>query len=171
MIGEIFLDAKLNYLESSLKSLLPEGYTLSDEKGSDTCLCIVTTPDVYFGENQIVIEKPIHIEQLLQHINNKMCNLKYTYKNIILYPIRKQLIYDEKVSYLTEMEVKLLLYFFKNHLTIADKTKLLKSIWKYSPDNVSNTVETHVKNLRHKLNELGIENALYIENGKCIFKV
>ena len=168
MISYIILDKKLSYLEQALKKFLPEFYTLSLKSLSNAELYILTKANSNLSlEKQIIVESPIHIEQLVQKINNKLYNIKYVYKNVILYPIKKQIIFKGKSIHITEMESKLLAYFFKNKLDKAPKNHLLEKVWSYSHDNISNTLETHSKNLRTKFSILGIENAIFIEDGKC----
>jgi len=53
---------------------------------------------------------------------------------------------------LTEKEIQLLELFLKNKKPISKK-KILSSVWNYSSDADTHTVETHIYRLRKKIND------------------
>lgn len=59
---------------------------------------------------------------------------------------------DEKVE-LTSTEFKLLLYLVERPATTHDRSDLLRSVWGYSDEVHSRTLDTHMKRLRTKLGE------------------
>ena len=60
---------------------------------------------------------------------------------------------DDEEVVLTSTEFKLLLYLSERAGTPQDRNDLLRSIWQYSDDAHSRTLDTHMKRLRQKLGE------------------
>ena len=73
-------------------------------------------------------------------------------KKYLLNKNEKKLSNDENEITLTEKEVQLLELFLNNKKPIS-KYKILSSVWKYSSDADTHTVETHIYRLRKKINE------------------
>ena len=73
-------------------------------------------------------------------------------KKYLLNKNEKKLSKDENELTLTEKEVQLLELFLNNKKPIT-KYKILSSVWKYSSDADTHTVETHIYRLRKKINE------------------
>ena len=73
-------------------------------------------------------------------------------KNYLLNKNEKKLSNDENEIILTEKEIQLLELFLNNKKPIS-KDKILSSVWKYSSDVDTHTVETHIYRLRKKINE------------------
>ena len=65
---------------------------------------------------------------------------------------------------LTEKEIQLLELFLNNNEPIS-KDKILSSVWNYSPDADTHTVETHIYRLRKKINDK-FSDANFIINSK-----
>ena len=73
-------------------------------------------------------------------------------KKYLLNKNEKKLSNDENEIILTEKEIQLLELFLNNKKPIS-KDKILSSVWKYSSDVDTHTVETHIYRLRKKINE------------------
>jgi DNA-binding response OmpR family regulator len=73
-------------------------------------------------------------------------------KKYLLNKNEKKLSNDENEIILTEKEIQLLELFLNNKKPIS-KNKILSSVWKYSSDADTHTVETHIYRLRKKINE------------------
>ena len=73
-------------------------------------------------------------------------------KKYLLNKNEKKLSNDENEIILTEKEIQLLELFLNNKKPIS-KDKILSSVWKYSSDADTHTVETHIYRLRKKINE------------------
>lgn len=64
----------------------------------------------------------------------------------------KKLIKEDCFIILTEKEIQLL-ELFSNNKTPISKNKILSSVWRYSSDADTHTVETHIYRLRKKINQ------------------
>ena len=73
-------------------------------------------------------------------------------KNYLLNKNEKKLSKSNNAITLTEKEIHLLELFLNNKKPIT-KDKILSSVWKYSSDADTHTVETHIYRLRKKIND------------------
>ena len=73
-------------------------------------------------------------------------------KKYLLNKNEKKLSKNENEIVLTEKEIQLLELFLNNKKPIS-KDKILSSVWNYSSDADTHTVETHIYRLRKKIND------------------
>ena len=73
-------------------------------------------------------------------------------KKYLLNKNEKKLLKSNHEIILTEKEIQLLELFLKNKKPIS-KDKILSSVWNYSSDADTHTVETHIYRLRKKIND------------------
>ena len=73
-------------------------------------------------------------------------------KNFTIDKNEKKLIGDGTFLILTEKEIQLLELFLDNKKPIT-KNEILTSVWHYSSDADTHTVETHIYRLRKKIND------------------
>lgn len=73
-------------------------------------------------------------------------------KEYLLNKNEKKLLKDKNEIILTEKEIQLLELFLNNKRPIS-KDKILSSVWNYSSDADTHTVETHIYRLRKKIND------------------
>ena len=73
-------------------------------------------------------------------------------KNYVLNKNEKRLYKHKDFIILTEKEIQLLQLFFKNKKPIS-KDNILSTVWNYSSDADTHTVETHIYRLRKKIND------------------
>ena len=64
---------------------------------------------------------------------------------------------------LTEKEIQLLELFLNNKKPIS-KEKILSSVWNYSSDADTHTVETHIYRLRKKINDKFFDSKFILNN-------
>ena len=81
---------------------------------------------------------------------NKNSSIKI--KKYLLNKNEKKLSKNENEIILTEKEIQLLELFLNNKKPIS-KDKILSSVWNYSSDADTHTVETHIYRLRKKIND------------------
>ena len=81
---------------------------------------------------------------------NKNSSIKI--KKYLLNKNEKKLLKNENEIILTEKEIQLLELFLNNKKPIS-KDKILSSVWNYSSDADTHTVETHIYRLRKKIND------------------
>ena len=102
-----------------------------------------------------VINCPFQLNNFVERINviflkNKFLNNSNL--NILNYEINlnsKEILRDGQKLKLTEREINFIL-FLKNSNSPQNVKSILKSVWKYSPNLETHTVETHVHRLRKK---------------------
>ena len=73
-------------------------------------------------------------------------------KKYLLNKNEKKLLKSNNEIILTEKEIQLLELFLKNKKPIS-KDKILSSVWNYSSNADTHTVETHIYRLRKKIND------------------
>ena len=121
-------------------------------------------------KNLLVLEdKIIKLEKLLEIINiNFLKNKFFKQSNIRIgkynLDLNSRIIsFKDKKLDLTEREINLIIFIYdKKDVTVKD---LQKSVWDYSPDLETHTVETHIYRLRKKMNEVfGDENFILNNN-------
>ena len=81
---------------------------------------------------------------------NKNSSIKV--KNYLLNKNEKKLSKDNNEIIITEKEIQLIELFLNNKDPIS-KDKILSSVWNYSSDADTHTVETHIYRLRKKIND------------------
>lgn len=103
-----------------------------------------------------IIELPLSLQNFQEKLINKISrsnftlNSKIKIKNYILDKNERKLKNNSKSVDLTEMEIYLI-ELLLNEKKPVSKTEILKSVWKYSSDSDTHTVETHIYRLRQKI--------------------
>lgn len=96
-----------------------------------------------FARIQTVTRRPPVIEQKIIKIKDMEINITsqtITQKN--------------KPIYLTRKEFALLEYFIKNKNVVVSRGQILEHVWDMSIDPFSNTIDTHIMNLRKKIKDV-----------------
>jgi DNA-binding response OmpR family regulator len=90
-------------------------------------------------------------------------------KEYVLDKNEKKLIKDNNFIILTEKEVQLLELFLNSSKPIS-KRKILLSVWNYSKDADTHTVETHIYRLRKKINDKFMDDKFIVNDkeGYCL---
>jgi uncharacterized membrane protein len=99
-----------------------------------------------------VFEKPFYLKDLkevLDETTPQVLVLSF-YK---LYPTSRRLVNTktQETESLTEKEVAILEYLYEHKNKPISREDLLKSVWNYSKDITTHTLETHIYRLRQKL--------------------
>ena len=92
---------------------------------------------------------------------NKNSSIKV--KNYLLNKNEKKLSKLNQFITLTEKEVQLLELFLNNKKPIS-KDNILSSVWNYSSDADTHTVETHIYRLRKKINDKFTDEKFILNN-------
>ena len=128
------------------------------------------------NNNLIVEDLPIKFEKLVEIINIKFLKNKFLDQSHIKIGEYNLDLNSRKISFkdksldLTERETNLIIYINdKKNVTVKE---LQKTVWDYSPDLDTHTVETHIYRLRKKMKEtFGNESfILNTSNGYSIDK-
>ncbi len=120
-------------------------------------IIIHQTKNIKGIENIEKLPLPATIDQINKAINNNFVKKKFLINsslkinNYILNKNTRQLIKDGQSLELTEKEIELI-ELLKDK-SFQKKREILTSIWKYSKDADTHTVETHIYRLRKKIND------------------
>jgi len=92
-------------------------------------------------------------------------------KKYVLNKNEKKLIKNNNFIILTEKEVQLLELFLNNSKPISKK-EILSSVWNYSKDADTHTVETHIYRLRKKISDKFLDTCFIVndKNGYYLWK-
>jgi DNA-binding winged helix-turn-helix (wHTH) protein len=99
---------------------------------------------------------PVSLEELLQHTAVLMAQEVYPLGPWLFFP-EKRLLQDKSTPthalHLREKETALLLFLLHAPQKKASRQKLLEHIWGFSPDMETRTLESHVYQLRQKIED------------------
>ena len=103
------------------------------------------------------IVKPFFFEELLARITAVLRRPKTQSNSIISFDdleldaARQKVTRAEKSIYLTRKEFALLEYLLKNSSNVVTRGEIMEHVWNTELDEFSNTIETHILNLRKKI--------------------
>jgi len=150
-------------------------YSLPKKNGFDVCRSLraekVATPVIIIsGTNDIpnkitgfntgiddYVTKPFYFDELyarIQAILRRPRTIQETVLAVdtLIIDIQKQEVRrDHKPVYLTRKEYSLLEYLMRNAGTVVSRGSIMEHIWDINLDPFSNTIETHILNLRKKV--------------------
>lgn len=118
-----------------------------------------STQEIVSDKLNISVKKPFKLIQLLDIIkaaNHKLDQSEegyVTFNGYNLKPLSKEIedIKLKKSFKLTEKEVEILKYLYKNIDKYVSKTDLQTNVWKYNESVATHTIETHIYRLRQKV--------------------
>ena len=117
----------------------------------------------------INLELPVNIKEINITIENIAAKSKFSknssikIKNYLLNKNEKKLSKLDKFVILTEKEIQLLELFLSKKKPIS-KDNILSTVWNYSADADTHTVETHIYRLRKKINEKFMDEKFILNN-------
>lgn len=103
------------------------------------------------------VSKPYSFEELLARVYallRRQKTLKETilkHKHLRLNPLTQQVFQSKKELYLTRKEFSLLELLLVNKGKVVSKSKIMEHVWNMELDPFSRSVETHILNIRKKL--------------------
>ncbi len=121
----------------------------------------------------IYVKKPFSLMSFLDVLraaNNNLDNSVDGYLWFNGYELRPNLreiadIKSGSVVKLTEKEVSILKYLYKNQNGYVSKNDLQRNVWKYSEDVTTHTIETHIYRLRQKVEQTDGRRLIVTDNG------
>lgn len=125
-----------------------------------------------------VLIKPINLTAFLDALKSANSLFENSqdgcleFGNYVLHPSKKEIVdtVTDEVCKLTEKEVAIIKYLYKNAQSYVSKQDLLKEVWEYADDATTHTVETHIYRLRQKV-EKGKEQLIETSEGGYQLKV
>ena len=115
------------------------------------------------------LELPTSLKEINNIIENAAAKKKYSknssikVKNYVLNKNEKKLLKIDEFIILTEKEVQLIELFLNNNKPIS-KDNILSSVWNYSSEADTHTVETHIYRLRKKISDKFIDENFILNN-------
>tara|TARA_B100000963_G_scaffold88861_1_gene76457 strand:- start:50 stop:655 length:606 start_codon:yes stop_codon:yes gene_type:complete len=122
------------------------------------------------GNYDASLELPTSLREINSVIENTAAKNQFSknssieIKNYVLNKNEKKLSKSDNFIILTEKEVQLLELFLNSQRPIS-KDKILSSVWNYSSDADTHTVETHIYRLRKKIIDKFLDEK-FIQNNK-----
>ncbi len=114
------------------------------------------------------LTKPFSFDELKARVKallrrpQKLTNTIITAGNLVIDTEKQTVMKDELPLYLTRKEYSLLEYFMRNQGVVLSRSMIMEHVWNADGDPFSNTVESHIVNLRRKLS--GKEKKDFIRN-------
>ena len=142
------------------------------DKDSSIKICAGNRRDI-IDHFDACLELPATLKEINAIIENTVVKQKFNknssieVKNYLLNKNEKKLSKLENFIILTEKEVQLIELFSNNKKPIS-KDKILSSVWNYSTDADTHTVETHIYRLRKKINDKFTDEKLFLTIKKVI---
>ena len=115
------------------------------------------------------LELPANLKEINAVIENAFAKSKFSknssivIKNYLLNKNEKKLYKQKDFIILTEKEIQLLELFLDKKKPIS-KENILSTVWNYSADADTHTVETHIYRLRKKINDKFIDQKFILNN-------
>ena len=122
-----------------------------------------------------IVQLPTTLKEINNTLENIFAKKKFVknssikVKNYLLDKNEKKLIKNDKSIILTEKEIQLIELFSKKNVPLS-KNLILSTVWHYSSEADTHTVETHIYRLRKKINKL-FEDENFIVNTKDGYKL
>ena len=133
---------------------------LCHKKGLKAPIIFLTTDEVV-GETKAhrILVKPLKLSSFLDDIKSSINIFENSaggvleFNGYVLYPTRKEILNcrNNDTTKLTEKEVAIIKYLYKNKGKIIAKNDLMQEVWGYAADVATHTVETHIYRLRQKV--------------------
>jgi|TARA_B100001094_G_scaffold276719_1_gene285076 hypothetical protein len=139
------------------------------ERNDSLKICAGSSKNIA-GNYDASLELPTSLKEINSTIENTAAknlfnmNSSIKIKNYVLNKNEKKLSKLSNYIILTEKEVQLLELFLNSQIPIS-KDKILSSVWNYSSDADTHTVETHIYRLRKKIIDK-FSDEKFIQNSK-----
>ena len=152
ILNEISESLNFEIIQSNEKDLKESKHNLESN------YVIISKQEIKGVRNNLIIDnKPIKFEKLIEIININFLKNKFLDQSRIKIGDYNLDLNSRKISFkdksldLTERETNLIIYINdKKNVTVKE---LQKTVWDYSPDLDTHTVETHIYRLRKKMKE------------------
>ena len=108
-----------------------------------------------------IVQKPIILSEFLDELRSCINIFEnsedgfFSFNRYVVRPISKDILNqrNKEKTKLTEKEIAILKYLYKNKDRLVSKNELLQEVWGYSPDVSTHTIETHIYRLRQKVEQ------------------
>lgn len=118
------------------------------------------------------LTKPFEFNELLARVNALLRRPEKVEKEVLeiddltIDTARHEVKRGGKEIHLTKKEFMLLKYLVKNSGIVLSRNMLLENVWDTSVDYFSNTIESHIRSLRRKIDTKGKKKLIYTVSGR-----
>jgi DNA-binding response OmpR family regulator len=136
-----------------------------NESVNDKVSLLEAGADDYLTKPFSITELSARIKAIIrrpQTIKNEILSYKDLYLDANKQIIKK----GDKIIYLTRKEFTLLSYLLRNKGRVISRGEILEHVWDKEADIFSNTIETHILNLRRKINKNDNESFIKTYSGR-----
>ncbi|XFA98383.1 response regulator transcription factor [Candidatus Izemoplasma sp. B36] len=113
--------------------------------------------DDYMTKPFGVLELVSRIKALLRRFNNNNSDKQIVINDLVLTPKKYKCEYKDKEIEFTKKEFNLLKILMEKHGDIVSREEILNIVWGYEYIGETRTVDVHIKELRKKLKNAGIQ--------------
>tara|TARA_B100001059_G_C17701487_1_gene510361 strand:- start:273 stop:875 length:603 start_codon:yes stop_codon:yes gene_type:complete len=142
---------------------------LKDHIHNSNSIKIFTSQKKLINNYDAYLKLPTTLKEINSMVENLAAKKKFNknssieIKNYLLNKNEKKLSKKDDFIILTEKETQLLELFLDSKIPIS-KNNILSSVWNYSPDADTHTVETHIYRLRKKISDKFMDDKFILNN-------
>ena len=142
---------------------------LKDQINNSNCIKIFASQKKLINNYDAYLELPATLKEINSTVENVVAKIKFNknssieLKNYLLNKNEKKLLKKDEFIILTEKEVQLLELFLNSKIPIS-KNNILSSVWNYSTNEDTHTVETHIYRLRKKISDKFMDDKFILNN-------
>jgi len=126
------------------------------DKELDKVIGLDIGADDYITKPFGVLELAARIRSLLRRTNKELEEI-IKIMSITINPMTREVKNNGELVELTYKEYELLMYLLENENRVVPRDELLNQIWGYEYDGESRTLDIHIRTLRQKLGQTGVE--------------
>ncbi|MGB4661827.1 MAG: response regulator transcription factor [Mobilitalea sp.] len=127
------------------------------DKEIDKVIGLDVGADDYITKPFGVLELTARIRSLLRRTGKEVTADLIKINDLTINPGTREVKKDDKAIELTFKEYELLLYLIEHDSKVVSRDELLNKIWGYEYDGESRTLDIHIRTLRQKLGETGMD--------------
>lgn len=103
------------------------------------------------SEGDVIVSVPLKAQILFKEVDRYMSQHPFSFCDITVHVVSKELQRGCHVERLTEKEIHLLKYLYTHRNTDIKRSLLLEDVWGYGDAMDTHTLETHIYRLRQKI--------------------
>jgi len=147
---KLFINVENKPLHTALSELFEgrEGYMMISHRNEADVVISERT-----NEGDVVVSLPLKAQTLFKDIDRYMSQHPFSFYDITVHVVLKELHRGGHVERLTEKEIHLLKYLYTHRNTEIKRSLLLEDVWGYGDAMDTHTLETHIYRLRQKIEE------------------
>ncbi len=117
-------------------------------------------------EEKVKFNLPNNFNEIFDRIYDLISSKNIYLNNFNYFPFKQLIRIDDKTTYLTEIQNKIIIYLLLNLDEGIEKIELIKNIWPKDKDIFLNKLDTHLTNLKNQmLRELDFDLKFHSKSG------